>query len=123
MGIKYDIKTFPKDTDFSAQMDMYKNDLLSEIHRMISGKVSENYDELVFSLLGQFGINKDNWRENLDRVTIVRDRLWVNHFYIDGGYRFSIVEEPGELIFDDEKREYGMRISYKVEVFKDMLGV
>lgn len=123
MGIKYDIKTFPKDTDFSAQMDMYKNDLLSEIHRMISGKVSENYDELAFSLLGQFGINKDNWREHVGRVVIVDTACdpWTKHFYIDGEYRFSIVEQPGELIFDDEKREYGMRIGYKVEVFEDML--
>lgn len=118
MNIKFEKKKISK----NEAIDVFDGpDLLSEIHRMISGKVSENYDELVFSLLGQFGITKDNWRENLDRVTIVRDRLWVDHFHIDGEYRFSIVEEPGELIFDDEKGEYGVAVSYKVEVFKDML--
>lgn len=99
-------------------------DLLSEIHKMISGKVSENYDDLVFSMLEQFGITKDNWRENVGRVTIVDTASdpWTKHFYIDGGYRFSIVEQPGELVFDDEKCEYGMRINYKVKVYEDMLG-
>lgn len=119
MNIKFEKKKISK----NETIDIFDGpDLLSEIHRMISGKVSENYDELAFSLLGQFGINKDNWRENLGRVTIVDcDTNWTKHFYIDGEYRFSIVEQPGELIFDDEKREYGMRIGYKVEVFEDML--
>lgn len=119
MNIKFE-KKIPK----NEAIDVFDGpDLLTEIHKMISGKVSENYDELAFSLLGQFGINKDNWREHVGRVTIYScDRdVFTKHFYIDGEYRFSIVEQPGELIFDDEKREYGMRISYKVEVFKDML--
>lgn len=99
-------------------------DLLAEIHKMISGKVSDNYDELVFSLLGQFGITKENWREHIDRVTIVSgNTCWTKHFLIDGQYRFSIIEEPGELIFDDEKNECSMVVNYKVEVFEDILGV
>ena len=100
-------------------------DLLTEVHKMISGKVSENYDELLFSLLSQFGINKDNWRENLGRVAACgcdRD-IWTKHYYIDGQYRFSVIELPGELIFDDEKGECGMMINYKVKVYEDMLGV
>ena len=97
-------------------------DLLSEIHRMISGKVSENYDELVFSLLGQFGINKDNWREWISRITVVTDCMWVKHFCIDGEYRFSIVEQPGELIFDDEKNTCRVAVNHRVEVLECMRG-
>ena len=112
INIKFEQKISKNET-----IDIFDGpDLLSEIHKMISGKVSENYDELAFSLLGQFGINKDNWREHVGRVTIVSD-VWVKHFLIDDEYHFSIVEEPGELIFDDEKGEYSMNINYKVEVF------
>ena len=96
-------------------------DLLSEIHKMISGKISDNYDNLVFSLLEQFGITKDNARENVDRVFIIQTG-WTKHFHIDGEYRFSIMEEPGELIFDDDGG-CSMRINYKVEVFEELLGV
>ena len=116
MEIKVD--KIPKDVG----IDLFDgDDLLSEIHRMISGKVSENYDELAFSLLGQFGINKDNWREHVGRVTIYSCDIWTKHFCIDGEYRFSIVEQPGELIFDDEKNECSVFVSYKVEVYEDML--
>lgn len=105
---------------YARQSVTDKDDLLSEVHKMISGKVSENYDELVYSLLGQFGITKYNWCEHIDSVTVVSD-TWVNHFLINGEYCFSIIEEPGELIFDDENGEYKYVVSYKVEVFKDML--
>lgn len=100
-------------------------DLIGDLTKELVRKVSENYDELAFSLLGTFGINKDNWRENVGRVVIVDMACdpWTKHFFIDGEYRFSIIEKPGELIFDDEKGEYGVTVSYKVEVFKDMLGV
>lgn len=116
------IKQIPKEVGIHT---FHEPDLLTEVHKMISGKVSENYDELLFSLLGQFGITKENWRENIGRVAACgcdRD-IWTKHYYIDGEYRFSIVEEPGELIFDDEKCECGMGINYKVKVYEDMLGV
>ena len=118
-NVKVGIVKVPKKVNIPA---FDEPDLLSEVHKMISGKVSENYDELVFSLLEQFGITKENWRENLDRVKIFQAAWsYIKHFHIDGEYRFSIIEEPGELIFDNEKNTYGMRINYRVEVFEDML--
>ena len=114
---------FEKEITKKESIDMYDEpDLLSEIHKMISGKISDNYDNLVFSLLEQFGITKDNWREHVDRVRVIRDRMWVDHFHVDDQYRFSIVEEPGELIFDDDGG-CSMRINYKVEVLEELLGV
>lgn len=120
MNIKFNKEIIKKKEPIDSIPDF---DLLSEVHKMISGKVSENYDELLFSLLGQFGITKDNWRENLDRITACSCDIWTKHFYIDGEYRFSIVEEPGELIFDDEKSECDIKINYKVKVYEDMLEV
>ena len=96
-------------------------DLLTEVHRLISSEISENYDNYVFSLLEQFGITKDNWRKHVGRITIVMDQLWVEHFFIDKEYRFSIVEEPGELIFDDDG-ECKCVITHRVEVFECMRG-
>jgi hypothetical protein len=119
MNIKFEKEIIKKEDLIDSIPDF---DLLSEVHKMISGKVSENYDELIFSLLGQFGITKDNWRENLDRISIVKDRLWVDHFYIDGEYRFSIVEEPGDLIFYEEKDTYRVAVNYRVEVLECMRG-
>lgn len=96
-------------------------DLIGDLTKELYRKVSENFDDLVFSLLGQFGINKDNWREYIGRVEIIQTGGFNKHFIIDGEYRFTIIEQPGELIIDDEKDECKYVVNYKVEVLEELL--
>lgn len=101
---------------------MREENLMTKISNEFARKVSKNYDELVFSMLSRFGINKDNWQCHIDRIETVQTAC-TKHFFVDREYRFSIIKEPDEMIFDDSNSYYKISIVYKVKVYEDMKGM
>lgn len=100
------------------------NLLIDDLQTQLARKISENYDDLIFSLLECYGITRKNWRDHVDRILIV-DAGWpscTKHFCIDNVYAFSITEES-EMICDDEHLDYKYQVKYKVEYIESMRGV
>jgi hypothetical protein len=101
---------------------IFQNNLMEQVQKEIAGKVSKSYDDFVFSLLEQFGVTRENWREWIGRIVIYTDG-WSKHFYIDGHYVFSIYEEPFAINVLDEKNDDGkIEIStrYRVEIVEGL---
>ncbi len=98
---------------------------MQAIQKELARKVSKSYDDFVFSILEQFGINRENWREWLGRVTVFR-APYSDNYYIDGNYVFSIVLEPvvvntEDKMVDDGKIEISIR--YRVEIYDHLLDM
>lgn len=96
------------------------NLLIDDLRTQIARKISENYDDLIFSLLECYGITRKNWRDHVDRILIVQ-AWWTEHWCIDGVYVFSIMKE-NQLICDDENLDYKYQVKYKVEYIESMGG-
>ena len=56
----------------------------------------------------------------IGRIEIVESDF-VRHFFIDGGYVFSIFTEHDWSEFDDS-HGYKIKVKYRVEVVEEMLG-
>ena len=123
MNIKYNIKTLPKDVDISAQIDMYDS-LIAEATDNIGRQLAKSYDDFVFSILSQFGINKDNCLEYVGRIVIFDQGLHstAKHWYIDGEYKFTIIEVPCKFSFNEDGTDFRILTEYKVEVWDELKG-
>lgn len=94
--------------------------LFDNLQTQLARKISENYDNLIFSLLECYGITRENWRDQVGRVLIVQTG-WTKHFYIDNVYAFTIMEES-QMICHEEKLDYIYQVNYKVEHIESMKG-
>ena len=117
--MKYDIKTTKIGGDYSIQQ-IIENDILSEMRNKLSKEISESHDNLVFFALAPYGINKENWSENTDRVYIV-SQSFSRHFFVDGLYAFSIVTFVDDSEFDAE-HSFKLTLKYRIDIFEDMIG-
>lgn len=118
--MEIDVKKLTEERD-----DIFQNNLMNQVQKELAGKVSKSYNDFVFSLLEQFGVTRENWRDWLGRVEIY-SMPWSKHFYIDGNYAFSICEEPFVINTLDEKNDDGkIEIStrYRVEIFDSLLSI
>ena len=117
--MKFDIKTTKLNgCDYAVQMAL-SNDLTNDIRNRVAKELAESYDEFVFSLLGPFGITKENYRDHIDRVAIIGSDL-VKHFYVDHNYRFSIFIE-NDLSGFDEEHGYKITTKYRVDIVEHMI--
>lgn len=92
--------------------ELWTNDSVEEI-------IIES-DNLMFSILENFGINNSNRHEQLYRVESALEGFNI-HFYVDNLYAFSMVETPAEFVFSDSG-SCKAKMTYKTEVFDCMLG-
>lgn len=117
--MKYDIKTNKIDGDYSIQ-EIIENDIFGEMRNKLSKEISESYDKLVFFALAPYGINGDNWMDNVGRVEIA-STSFSKHFFVDGLYAFSIVTFIDDSEFDAE-HSFKLTLKYRIDIFEDMMG-
>ena len=91
------------------------NDLMSEARNKIAKEISDNYDDLIFSLLIPYGITRENYKDHIDRITVVSAGDNTDHYMIDGEYRFSIIKETTLDITDIFKAD----VKYTVRVIEE----
>lgn len=91
----------------------------NELHKAIGKQLADKHDELIFTALGDYGINRDNLGENVDRIYGARQGDDFEHFFIDGMYGFSIHRFP--IVMDAERN----RISggFELKYIDSMIGM
>lgn len=117
MKLDYDIKTIPKGKDISD----YKLRFMDELIDDISSKLTNYYDDLVFSMLSQYGIDRKNLTVHKGRLVILQSPL-NDHYYIDGEYKFSITKIPTIDAEENDKDGLNFTFLFKVEVIESMKG-
>jgi hypothetical protein len=91
------------------------NELLIAIGKQLADK----HDELIFTALGDYGINRDNLGEHADRIYRARQGDDFEHFFIDGVYGFSIHRFP--IVMDAERNRIGG--GFELRYIDSMIGM
>lgn len=117
MKLDYDIKTIPKGKDISDYELRFMDELVDDI----SSKLTKYYDDLVFSMLSQYGIDRKNLTAQKGRLVILRSS-WNDHYYIDGEYKFSISKIPTIDVEENDNDGLNFTFLFKVEVIESMKG-
>lgn len=91
------------------------NELLIAIGKQLAAK----HDELIFTALDDYGIDRDNIGENVDRIYRARQGDDFEHFFIDGVYGFSI--HRFSLVMDEERNRIGG--GFEIRYINSMIGM
>lgn len=99
-----------------------ENLAISEIGNNLSYELASQFDDLVFTMLYQYGIDRTNWREQIHRIEAVdvpgAYYSDIKHFFVDGEYAFTI--EP-EIEFIHEPI-FRVTVKYTVKIHEHMKG-
>ena len=123
MKLYYDIETISKGkdiSDYELQLRMYKT-FMDELIDDISSKLTKYYDDLAFSMLSQYGIDRKNLTVHKGRLVILQLPL-NDHYYIDGEYKFSITKIPTIDVEENDNDGLNFTFLFKVEVIESMKG-
>lgn len=99
-----------------------ENLAISEIGNNLTYEMASIYDDLMFTMLDNYGINKSNWREQIHRVEAVdvpgAYYSEIKHYFVDGEYAFTIEPEI-EFIYEPT---YKVTVKYTVKILEHMKG-
>lgn len=99
------------------------SDIISDLTNKFRREMTENCDEMAFTMLNSYRITKDNWRDHIYRIVIFDDHNHM-HYFVDHMYSFTI---HCEMIFPDIGSilddNYTARIIYKASIEERMIGL
>lgn len=99
-----------------------ENSVIPEIRGEVYARIAKGYDDLILTMLYQYGIDRTNWKEQLNRVEIVEQSHIYKHVLVDGVYAFTIETVP-ELITEWEKEStFRAEVGYVVKVYDELKG-
>lgn len=98
-------------------------DLISNIINEARTQIARSYDDLMFTMLYPYGIDRFNWKEQINRVVITRQSGMYRHVFVDGVYAFTI-EEGTEYFTEWEKEScYAAKVNIRVKIIEEMKGM
>lgn len=97
-----------------------ENSIMNEL----SDNIADCYEELMLSMLEQYGIDRNDLSEkNVSRVEIVTTGFFPSkHVFVDGCYAFTI-EEIAQIAQEWEKESvFTAKVGYMVKIHEHMKG-
>lgn len=91
-------KTIPKDSYLSEYFELYQ-DPISQSIKNISKRIAVHKDNVILNELKKYGFTHENLSENLYRVEVFSADYNSKHFFVDGYYAFTLVDE---LVISDD---------------------
>lgn len=99
-----------------------ENSVIPDIRGEVCSIITKAYDDLILTMLYPYGIDRTNWKEQINRVEIVEQSHIYKHVLVDGVYAFTIESVP-ELITEWEKEStFKVEVGYVVKVYDELKG-
>lgn len=105
------------------ELPYIENVIMSEIRNGIARKSANWYDDVAFSMLKSYGITKDNWLSQNDRIKVIKQSMYYDHFFVDGYYAFTLRQDTSLMTEWEKESTYMARVEVKVEIMESMKGM
>lgn len=117
MHLKFEVKKF-------KELPEIEDIVIDHIHDGIADKLVNCHDELMLTMLEQYGIDRNNLSEdNIKRVEIVTVNFDSREdVFVDGCYAFTIIGIPQVVQEWEKEGIFRADVGYIVKIYEHMKG-